>query len=45
MHEAISHCIKEAWIGGLPEFMDDGRGEQEQAERQRCDEIRKNDIG
>ncbi|WP_369679998.1 exonuclease domain-containing protein [Burkholderia ubonensis] len=45
MHEAIGQRIKGEWIGGSPGFMDDGRGEQEQAERQRCDEIRKNDIG
>jgi len=36
MHEAVGQHIKGEWIGGSPGFMDEGRGDQQQAPRMRC---------
>ncbi|TDN62429.1 hypothetical protein [Paraburkholderia sp. BL10I2N1] len=35
MHEAVGQHIKGEWIGGSPGFMDEGRGDQQQALRAR----------
>ncbi|MGF6367938.1 hypothetical protein OKW40_000688 [Paraburkholderia sp. RAU6.4a] len=35
MHEAVGQHIKGEWIGGSPGFMDEGRGDQQQAPRAR----------
>jgi inhibitor of KinA sporulation pathway (predicted exonuclease) len=35
MHETIGQHVKGEWVGGSPGFMDDGRGAQQQPERQR----------
>ncbi|WP_186173044.1 3'-5' exonuclease, partial [Burkholderia gladioli] len=45
MREALGLHIEGEWIAGSSDFTDEGRSEQQQAERQRDDEIRKNDIG
>jgi len=44
MHEVVGQRIEGEWIGGSPGFMDDGPGEEEQAERRSCGEVRKNGI-